>query len=284
MVQFGGRTNWPLNQTVPYTSLNDGVYFYVTDIEIDGTHIQNQFSQRTWFAHGVWMSQDFAGRKITLTVIYDEGGNGSTYKSVSQVLGNLIAMGEQNLTFDNITAIPARLNSMTRKYVSFDGTNYLWELKLEFLSRMPWMSDISPTNAGTLTMPGGTPPPPFNFQISYAGTVFSSPVIVIAGLPASNSILNNNPSTLTNTASGESLTFTIPALGSTGQTFTIDCENFGTYGSNGAIATNVSGSFPQLYPGTSTPQVNGFTLVYPQFAETIGATTVTTTYYNKWEL
>jgi hypothetical protein len=294
--QFGGLPVPVFATTMPWVDLNDVANWrLIAPPKIDNTHISNKASQIAWRGKGIWLAQDFIGRKVYLPAWYDETG-GTPF---TQAKAQLTQAGEQYLTFDGgVTGIRVKMNSFaeTDMVTGFPddqaGKQFAFKGQLEFMSRNPYAEDIAATSFGPLTALTSTTVPNTgasnSFNIPYLGHVYGEPVYTL-------SVPNSNTAPITevqlqNTASGESLscTFATPLAAGVAHTIVIDV-GLSTVTAD-TVAQNFSGSFPFLYGNPAhfaTPPVaenNSFILRIIVSSGTIdAAASFSASYRCKWE-
>lgn len=282
VVKFGGLPLPVVGTTMSYIDLNDTVYYYTHDVQIDGTHPRNTAAQRSWLGQGVWLSQDFVGRKITLSTTYDEAGNGGTAQSIAAAMGQLTQAGEQYLTFDNITAVKCRFDGWSKRSLNtFDGRGFVWDTELVFQSRNAFFEDLSSTTQSVGAVSGGVGGTDNNFNISYAGAVYVRPVYTLT-IPSGNTRTISSI-VLKNLTSGETATVAFSPVITSGVAHTVVIDSDGMQALLDGVQVPITGSFPNAYPSIPPPQVNSMRLT---ITSAVGATTGLTfslSYTTRWE-
>jgi len=187
--------------------------------------------------------------------------------------------GQQQLTFDNATAILANFDGLQGRSMIKNFPPFYWAFQLVFLCPEPYFRDLSPTtymNAVALSSGSAT-----NTNVTYLGSVWAEPVYTLT-------IPNTNTApiasfTLANSMSGETLVATFPGglAASTAWTITIDAGALSVTDQLGR-GYDVAGSFPFLYPPAGQVQQISATLT-PSSGTATGCT-LTAVAANRWLL
>lgn len=286
MVWFGGLPVAPFNNTMPWIDLNDRVsWSCVGSPQIDNTHISNKTSQLAWRGKGVWLAQDFVGRKIRIAMHYDE----TCGVPFSRAKGLLTQSGEQFLSFDGgLTGLPVRTNSFAESTFLTGAPEapgqYVHQVELEFLSRDAFARDTTQLHAGSLALVGGNNA----FTLPYSGHVFAEPIFNITvptGQPAISSIY------VANQNSGETLAALFVNAAGKAAPLAANVSHFIGLDSSLLQITadgNVyppNGSFPYVYPNPASPgvpAVNSFVVTLN--GGTFSGVVCDIYYYNQWEI
>lgn len=146
---FGGRPLPNGQGTMVNVNLNDWVsWFLQGDFQQDILQ-QIVTAQQVYRAEGVRLSSDFGPSLVRLPTEYREG-----VASFGAALAPLLMAGEQNLSFDNATAIRATFVGAANRTISFisSGRPLRWTMELQFLTTSPWFQDISSSSVPSTTI------------------------------------------------------------------------------------------------------------------------------------
>jgi hypothetical protein len=279
IVQFGGLPVPGSNAVCPWVDLNDRVAWYaVGSPQIDNTHISNKSSQLAWRGRGVWLAQDFVGRKVRMAMHYDE----TSGVPFSQAKALLTQSGEQWLTFDQTTGLRVRTNSFAESTFLTGAPDapgqYTHQVELEWLSRNPFMQDMNMITVGPFTLNTGN-----NYAaINYAGQAFGEPVLY-CNLPAGNTakvtqvVFGNNW--------GETVYMPIKGGTTSGaHTLLIGTDTLSCIMDNALIAP--VGNFPYMYPGFPPPATTTLLvqITTANNAALAAGSTYYINYFNQWEI
>lgn len=273
-----GNVTLPNGQgTMGWLDLNDQVNTILTDFQSDDANRQIGLEQLLYRARGVYTSDDFGPRPITLPLTYLEDAS----HSLGQFLAALSQAGEQQLTFDNVTYIHAKYQGATSRTLRRKYPPFSWNFNLELIARTSWFHDISLTAMAplTLTVDAGQ-----SFNITYAGSIFAEPIWTYH-VPVTNGVAINSL-VLTNTMSGEAITVNflsasaLPAT--TVRDVVIDCGAMTATCTQTGENYDVAGSFPFLYPPVS--QVNPFTVAVTPASGSTSGCTLAASFRARWQI
>lgn len=269
---FGGQPLPNGQGTLSNIDINDSVSWFLQDLPEVTMSRKIGISSLAWRSRGVYVSDDFAAKKIVLKQLYYES---STATPLAVAKAELSQAGEQFLTFDNATQILVKLADWGKPASRRKFQPYLWDLDLTFTCREPWFKDIAATTA-SYAFGNGTA----STTITYAGSVFAEPVWKLT-VPASSTATIASFS-IKNSMSTETLSVTFPtALASaTAHTVTIDSTKF-TVTDENSKAYDVSGSFPMIYGPANQAQTVA-TTVTPGTGVVSGVNLVTS-WNNRWD-
>jgi hypothetical protein len=262
-IRFGGLPVPVTGVTMPWIDLNDQVSWFAQDIVIDGKYVSLKSAQYTWRGRGAWMSQDFIGRKISVPMIFDEGGAFTPHEvdpepiSWSAMSSMLAAAGEQYLTFDNTFGMRVKCDGFgTTKFLRGEYP-YIIQTQLEFQARNPFLERIAgivSVPEHTITQSGPGAAADTGWSVSYGGQMYAEPVWTMycdagdnTGRIAQVGVSNAS------VAQGVAMNFS-PPLTPGGHIFTFDCSQF--YCSVDGREQPPSGDFPFIYPGFPPPFTN----------------------------
>lgn len=270
--QLGGLALPNGQGTMATYDLNDSVSWFLQDLPEVTMSRSIGLSQLAWRARGVYVSDDFAAKKIVLHQLYYES---STATPLAYAKAQLSQAGEQYLTFDNATRILVKLSDWGTPASRRKFQPYLWDLDLTFTCREPWFKDISATTSSTALNATTT-----SFSIAYSGSVFAEPVWTWT-IPSANTATISSFA-LGNTLSGETITATFPTplAASRATTVTIDCSGF-TVKKDDGTSYDVSGSFPMIYPPAG--QSNTFATTVTPATGTASTSTLAWSFNNRWD-
>jgi hypothetical protein len=270
IIKYGNNTIPIIGGTLSYIDLNDGVNWFAQDVIIARDNHTLQLVQQPWRSKATYISEDFGYAKVTIPVLYDEGGGGAGFTSA---LAPLLNSGEQYLTFDNATALLCKCKSVGAAKRKVNTNSALFETTLEFWAKEPFFKDLSQSSTLGVAVAGssgaGTNT---NQTISYTGTFYSEPTFILH-VPNTNTVTISQMK-ITNSTSGEILTVTFsPVLTANAvHTITVDTSIFKVTDEN-AKEYDVSGSFPRLYNNpTGAAQNNAFVVNLVSSAATTGCT------------
>lgn len=284
VARFGGLALPNGQGTMANVDLNDGKSWFLQGVEPNnGNHVLSTAPQ-VWLGQGSWLSEDWGPKTITLTEWYyegtDLGGSGAPISSQKALLGQC---GEQYLTFDNLTAIKAKMASFGTPKITRAFPPWWWQTALTFLAVTPWAVDLSATTpAGSpWALAGNTSGATTAFSIAYAGSVYARPVFTLT-IPNTNTAPIQQ-FRLANTMSGETLTVLFPGFlaASIAWTLTIDCGAM-TVADQGGKQYDPSGSFPALYGPAG--QSNAWSATLTTASGTSSGVTLGASYSNRWEI
>jgi len=271
VARFGNLPQPNGQGTLGYVDLNDLVTWHLQDDFMADVVQQLVLGQQMWRGTSSNLGSDFAPLPASLPMEYREAPT-----SMGAALAPLLLAGEQWLTFDLVTGILARcLGTAGRKTVIRFGTRR-WALSLAFMCRDPFFRDIAATTIAPVTLNSGAVT---NFNVTYAGSVWTSPVWTLA-IP--NSTVAIAALTISNTMSGEVLTISFPGSlpAATAATITIDTGAMAVTDAGGR-SYDVSGTaFPLLYGPAGTVQQIQATLI-PASGTAVGCT-IAGSYQNRW--
>ncbi len=250
ILKFGNNTYPIVGGTQGWVDLNDGVSWFMQGIQTPTAHKFGVLPY-AWRGKSAYISEDYDAMVVKVQMQYDETG-GTSFQSVK---GQLLAMGEQYLTLDNVTQVPAKVSSFgSPSVIGGQVTPYLWAFDLDFVCKEPWLSDITPT---TTSLGSGSN------SLSYAGGIFCEPIYTLTA--------TSGTMTINNSTAGQSLT----VLGLPGGSPSVVVNTQDWTAKIGSTQYDVSGSFPFLFPGPTSPQVNTVSI-------TNGSGSVT--YANRWAI
>lgn len=273
---FGGRALPNGQGTMVNVNLNDWTsWFLQPGFEMDLVQ-QLVAAQQAYRAKGARLSSDFGPTTLGLPAAYRE-----TVAPVGAPLAALLMAGEQNLTFDNLTAIRATFISGANRALDFiaKGRPMQWTMDLQFLVTEPWFRDLATSSLAPVTLASGSAT---TFAIAYAGSVFAEPIWTLT-IPGSNPAPIASFQ-LSNTMSGEMLVVSfpgnLPAL--TAATITIDASAFTITDATGKAYDNLGGAFPMLYGPAG--QSNPFSATLTPASGTATGCTLSASWANRWML
>lgn len=273
---FGGRSLPNGQGTMVNVNLNDFTsWFLQAGYEMEVIQ-QLQVGQQAYLAQGVRLSTDFGPTPLHLPVEYRE-----SVVPIGAQLATLLMAGEQNLTFDNLTAIRASFISAANRSISFIAPSrpLRWTMDLQFLAVSPWFTDIATSTLAPVTLASGSAT---TFSIGYAGSIFTRPTWTLT-IPVSNAAPIASFS-IGNVMSGETLTVVFPGNlpASTAATVTINASAMTVTDANG-VSYDVGGNaFPNLYGPAGQMQQISATLT-PASGTATGCT-IAASYQNRWLL
>ena len=274
ILQFGGLALPSGQGTMSLVNLNDLTNWFWMDWgagAIDDDFMVHLVARALWRSKGTFMGQDAGSRFLTLPMRYSEAS-----ASLGAALGVLSHTGLQRLTFDSTTSVECRYSAGKRRTLLRKYPTFLWSLDLEFLAPTPYFQDNASTTIAPVTLNSGAAT---NFNVTYAGSVWTSPVWTLA-IP--NSTVAIAALTIANTMSGETLTISFPGSlpAATAATITIDTGAM-TVTDAGGRSYDVSGTaFPLLYGPAGTVQQIQATLI-PASGTAVGCT-IAGSYQNRW--
>jgi hypothetical protein len=270
--QFGGLA-LPNGQGVQgYLNLNDWTSWFLQDFHMDVIQALS-LGALAWRAESAFLASDFPAGSIRLAM---------EYREASQTLGAAVARlamaGEQYLTFDNLTGIPARFAAETnRQAVMYGPAVPRWTVELEFTTRQQWFQDLSATIVSPVTLNSGTLT---NFNVTYAGSIFAKPVWTLT-IPVGNAA-PIAAFELQNVMSGEDLVIVFPGnlAASTAWTITIDSSAMTVVDGAGRSYDVAGNAFPCLHgPAGQVQQIRG---TLTPASGTATSCTIGATYQARW--
>lgn len=272
---FGGLALPNGQGTQSYINLNDAVNWYWMGWlgGADSDYPLHSVGRYLWRSKGTFLGQDAGSRKLTFPMNYRELNN-----PLGTALAKLSQAGQQNLTFDNLTATPVKFSAAKSRRIKIPYSPYWWTLDLEFIAPTPWFSDLSASTVGATALNSGSVT---NFNVTYAGSVFAEPVWTLT-IPAGNAAPISSFA-LSNLTAGESLTLVFPGnlAASTAYTLTIDCAAMTVVDQN-SVSYDATGSFPNLYGPAG--QVNSMRGTLTPASGTATGCTIAGSYNNRWEV
>ncbi len=230
VLKFGNATYPTVGGTQGWVDLNDCVSWFMQGIQTP-TARKLGILPFAWRSKSAYISDDYDAMTVKVKMQYDETG-GTSFQSVK---GQLLAMGEQNLTTDNVTQVLAKVSFGSPSVIGGTVTPYLWAFDLDFVCKEPWLSDVTAT---TTSLTAGAN------SLSYAGGIFCEPIYTLTA--------TSGTMTINNSTAGQSLT----VLGLPGGSPTVVVNTQDWTAKIGATQYDVSGSFPFLFPGPTSPQTN----------------------------
>lgn len=278
---FGGQALPNGQGTLTVIDLNDRAHrfaFFGGEFISNDDNVQRGLEQVPYLSKGLWTYDDFGKRVIEIPCYYLED---STHV-LGQFLAALSQAGEQQLSFDALTYIPAKYAGATNRKFEISSAGGLWFYALQFLAREPWFRDISATTGTPLnpiTVDAGQ-----SFNVTYAGSVWCEPVWTLH-IPNTNAVALNSFQ-LKNTMSGEFLTVNflsataIPAL--TTRDVVIDCGAMTATCTQTGESYDVSGSFPMLYGPAG--QINAFTAIVTPASGSSSGLTLAYSFNARWQI
>lgn len=143
---FGGQPLPGTGVTSTWLDLNDGKSSHVDILKVRvKPEPKVEITPLPWRARGATLGTDFAAKKVTIPMTYND--------APGTLLGTFVAQlemaGEQYLTFDGSTYLLARLSSVGEPRARKRGSPYFYDIDLAFIARDPWTYDIQPS--GSLT-------------------------------------------------------------------------------------------------------------------------------------
>ncbi len=279
IVKFGNAAIPVIGGTLPYIDLNDGVNWFCQDVVIQRDNHELQQAQQAWWSKAAWLGEDFTMAKIAISELYDENGGGAGFTAA---IAQLLASGEQYLTFDNTTGILCKCKSAGAAKRTVTASPFLYSTTLEFWAKEPWFKGLTQTtNNGTAVAGSSGAGTTTNITQTYNGTWWGEPTYVLH-------IPNTNTATISslkinNTTSGQGLTavFSPVLTASAVHTVTVDCIGQHVTDEN-ATEYDISGSFPMLYGQPQGGSVNNALQV--TIASSAGTTglTLDVDFYNRY--
>lgn len=253
-------------------NLNDLAKWFWQDFAFDDDFIQLTPAQLAWRGRGVVVGRDRGPRVLSLPMRFVEASAGD-FGAAKAVLTEA---GQQQLTFDNSTAIVANLRAIKGEQLVKRYAPYQWDCTLEFFCPEPVFRDISATTLSPQALTSGSPTA---FNVTYAGSVFTEPVWTLT-IPVGNTAPIAS-FVLANTMSGEGLTILFPGnlAGSTAWTITIDAAAQ-TVSNAAGTQFDFSGSFPLLHGPTG--QVNAMNATLTPASSTATSCTIGASYRPRW--
>lgn len=260
--------------TMTQVNLNDLTKWFWQDFAGDDDYIQLTPGQLVWRGRGVILGRDRRSRIILLAQRFIEGSAGD-FGAAKALLSEA---GQQQLTFDNSTAILANLSAVKGEHVVKRYGALQWDCTLEFLCPEPFFRDIAATSVSPVALNSGSAT---TFSVAYAGSVFAEPTWTLAIPNTSTAPIASFA--LSNTMSGETLSITFPGnlAASTNWTITIDSSAFQVTDAGGT-AYDVGGSFPMLYGPAG--QSNSMSATLTPASGTATGCTIAASYTNRWML
>jgi len=272
---FGNNAVPVIGGTMANIDLNDLTSWTLQSVDLPGDNRIVGIAQQPWRSRGVYLGDDFGAKKIILKMRYSESVN-----TLAVAKAQLMQAGDQFLSFDNLTQIPAKLvrftPTMRTKYAP-----YLWDVTLEFLCRVPYWADIAATSIGAQALAGSVSPgTATTFNVTNTGSV-DADVVWTFTVPAGNGVPIVSFA-LKNTTSGEALTVIFPGnlAASTAYAFTMNASTYLVLDVN-TTGYDYSGSFPRLYPPAGT--VNAFSATVVTASGTSTGLTVSGSYNPRWD-
>lgn len=271
--QLGGLALPNGQGTMSTYDLNDSANWYLQNLPEVTMSRTIGLAPLSWRARGVYVSDDFAAKKIVLHELFLDQNSGT--QTLAYAKAQLSQAGEQYLTFDNVTHILVKLDDWGKPSSRRKFAPYLWDLDLSFTCREPWFKDIAATTASTTLTATTTA-----FSIAYSGSVFAEPVWTWA-IPSGNTATIGSFS-FGNTMSGEIITATFPTplAASRATTVTIDSSGFSITKDDGT-RYDVTGSFPMIYPPAG--QSNTFGSTVTPATGTASTSTLSWSFNNRWD-
>lgn len=235
-------------------NLNDRVKWFWRDFQADDDYLTLSLGQLTWRGQAMVLGRDRGSRVLTLSMRFAETASGDF--GVAKAL--LTEAGEQQLTFDNVTAILANVRAIKGGHV-VRRIPFQLGCAIEFVCPEPYFRDISSTTVAPVTLNSGTLT---NFNVTYLGSIFAYPVWTLT-IPVGNTA-PIAAFELQNVMSGDDLTIVFPGglPASTATTITIDSSLMTVVDGSGRSYDVAGTGFPLLYPpagqvqqirGTLTP-------------------------------
>jgi hypothetical protein len=259
--------------TMTQVNLNDTTKWFWQDFQGDDDYLSLTVGQLAWRGKATLLGQDRGARVLSLPMRFVEtaAGDFGAAKAV------LTEAGQQQLTFDNSTAILASLRAIRGTVLVKRYSPFAWDCSLEFLCPEPYFRNVASTtymNAVALNSGSAT-----NTNVTYAGSIFTEPVFTLH-IPVTNPATTAS-FVLQNMMSGDSLTITFPGnlAASTLYDITIDCANKSVTSQLG-VAYDVTGTFPLFYPPAGTVQQIRATLTPASGTET--GCTLTAVATDRW--
>lgn len=252
---FGNNTVPVIGGTMANIDLNDITSWTLQTVDLPGDNRQISHAQQAWRSRAVYLGDDYGPKRIILRMRYSEAVN-----SLAVAKAQLMQAGDQYLSFDNLTQIPAKLSKFT-PVMKTKYAPYLWDVTLEFMCRIPYWSDIAATAIGSQALGGAVSPgTATTFNVTYNGSV-DSDVVWTFTVPGGNGVPIVSFK-LNNTTSAEALTVTFPSnlAASTAYAFTLDASKY-TVVDGAGTGYDFTGSFPRLYGPVGTVNAMSATVV-----------------------
>lgn len=144
ILQFGGLALPNGQGTLSNISLNDAVnWFWMgwwNSASADVDYPLHFIGRSVWRSKGVFLGQDAGSRKISFPMRYRE-----ITTPLGTALAKLSQAGLQNLTFDNLTAIPVKFSAFRNRQLWIKYPTYWWQGDLEFLAPTSYFADLAAT-------------------------------------------------------------------------------------------------------------------------------------------
>jgi hypothetical protein len=276
--------------TMTQLDLNDMIRSFIVTWQSDDANRQMGLEQLLYRSRGVFTSDDFGPRDITVPMQYIED---STHV-VGGLLAALESCGEQPLTHDNLTYITCKyagLASRLRQVRVSEGV-WAWQFNMLLKAANSYFLDAGAT-AGlaplTLTADTGQA-----FTITYAGSIWCEPVWTLV-VPVGNGVAINSmqiKSTMwgANDPRNEVLTVNFQSVAAipaaTARTITIDC-GAQTIVDDLGRNYDMTGTFPMLYPAVTHPpvgMVNPFSVIIVPASGASAGLTLAESHVPRWRI
>jgi hypothetical protein len=275
VAKFGGLALPHGQGVLAQIDLNDYVNTAIDGFDTDEAH-QLSLAQLLYRGRGVFTAEDWGPRQIRLPMVYREDAT----HFLGAFLAALSQAGEQQITFDNLTYLQVKFDTISNRQATKSKPPFGWTFALELIAADPWWRDLAPTTMAplVLTVDAGQ-----NFNIAAVGSIWAEPIFTLV-VPVTNTVAINSMQ-LKNTMSGEFLTVNflsyaaIPAL--TARTITIDCAASTAIDDLGHYYDTV-GSFPKLYPPPG--QVNPFTVIITPASGSTAGLTLAASHTPRWQI
>jgi hypothetical protein len=144
ILQFGGLALPNGQGSLSNINLNDAASWYWMgwwgSASADADYPLHAVGRSVWRSKGVFLGQDAGSRKISFPMRYREAT-----APLGTALAKLTQAGLQNLTFDNLTAVPVKFSGFRNRQLWIKYPTYFWQGDLEFLAPSPYFADLSAT-------------------------------------------------------------------------------------------------------------------------------------------